>query len=212
MARWLRVEGNSCAATEVAAALATGETAIFPTDTVYGVGCALENRGGVVRLFDIKGRPAGKPIAVLLAGPEQVARLARVPGALAELTHSVIARYWPGGLTLVLPALPGLPPELVGPAGGVGLRMPDHHFTLELLRLAGPLPTTSANRSGSPSPTDASQAAADLGELVDVVADAGPCPGGVESSVLNLCGTHPRLLREGAVSRAQLEMVLGPLG
>lgn len=192
---------------EAVRVLRAGGLVVFPTDTVYGLGADPFNAEAVARVYQVKGRAAAKPLQLLLADPAQ---LPRVAAALPERAQRAARGFFPGGMTLVLKRAPGLPPGVVAGGETVGVRVPDHPLCLELLRaFGGPLAATSANRSGQPSPTTAQEAAAQVGAAVDLVLDGGPCPLGRESTVLDLSGPRPRLLREGAVSRQEVERVLG---
>jgi len=164
----------------------------------------------VARIFAAKGRPAHNPLIVHvadLAGAEVLARL-------DERARAVADAFWPGPVTLVLPQAPGSPVSPLATAGlaTLAVRVPAHPLALELLRLAAiPVAGPSANRSGQVSPTTAAHVAADLGDRVDLVLDGGACPVGVESTVLDLSGATPFLLRPGGLDRSALERLLGPL-
>jgi len=187
--------------------LDAGGVIAFPTDTFYGLGADPADEAALVRVFAAKGRPPGKPLLVLVASPGQAAELAETSTPAAE---KLIPAFWPGPLTLVFKARKGLPEILTAGTGTVGLRQPGNDFTLRLLRALGrPLTATSANKSGQPSPRTAGEAAALLDGGVDLVVDAGPTPGGRESTLLDLTVSPPRLLREGAVSRQRIEQALG---
>lgn len=166
-----------------AAALRNGGVVAFPTDTVYGLAAI---PGGEARVYRIKGRPAGMPLILMVADLEALAGLVQVD----RRARWYMNRWWPGPLTLVLPAIAG---------GTLGVRVPDHPLALELLRAAGPLLTTSANRHGDPPATDA-EAAARLDGLAGVL-DGGPLPGGEPSTVIALLpGQEMTVIREGAIS------------
>jgi tRNA threonylcarbamoyl adenosine modification protein (Sua5/YciO/YrdC/YwlC family) len=164
----------------------------FPTDTVYGLGAAADDEVACRRIFAIKGRPVGLPLILMAAAESQLEGWVHVDGRAEEF----IRRFWPGPLTLILHAKGG---------GTLGVRVPKHEVTLELLRAAGPLMTTSANLHGKEPAMNADEAASLTG--VAAILDGGPAPGGVASSVLDLTGPEPHVLREGAISTAHL---LGP--
>jgi L-threonylcarbamoyladenylate synthase len=169
-----------------AAVLRSGGTVVLPTDTVYGL-AALP--GGEGRLAELKGRPAEMPVAVLVASIEQARS---VTGPWSREAERLAAEHWPGPLTLVLPGpMPGVPT--------VGVRWPDDAFVVALATAVGPLATTSANRPGEPTPPAAPDAAAALVAPPDLVLDGGPC-GGVPSSVVDVTGREPVVLREGALA------------
>jgi L-threonylcarbamoyladenylate synthase len=182
-----------------------GGLVVFPTDTVYGIGVSLFNRTAVRRVFSLKGRPRSKGLIAMIAETDQVRRVA---GPVDELTEALTARFWPGPLTLVLPAAPEIPDEAtVG--GTIGVRLPDSRLVRELIRLCGtPLATTSANLSDQPSAVTAAQAEAAIGPLADLIIDGGRCPLGIESTVVDAGRRPPAVLREGAISRRSIEQLL----
>ncbi len=186
-------------------ALSLGELVVFPTDTVYGIGAAVDRPDAVANLYIAKGRPLDKPIPVLISDADQLSRLAVNFDQRAE---RVAKAFWPGGLTIVLDAVSWLPKEIVGDTGRVGLRMPDHTFALDLIRRSGgALATTSANRSGEPAATNAQDAFDALGHRATVVIDGGVSPGGTSSTVISIEGESLSVLREGAISLAEIAPV-----
>ncbi|MDR7420768.1 MAG: L-threonylcarbamoyladenylate synthase, partial [Armatimonadota bacterium] len=186
---------------------AAGGLVAFPTETVYGLGADALNAGAVARIFAAKGRPADNPIIVHVADE---ATLTGLVAAIPQTARQLIARCWPGPLTLVLPARPVVPAVTRGGLPTVAVRMPAHPVALALIRAAAtPVAAPSANRSGRPSPTAAHHVVADLGDAVDLVLDAGPTPVGVESTVLDVTGAPPVLLRPGGVTLEALRAILG---
>jgi len=186
------------------AVLRSGEAVVLPTDTVYGLAVVPTVPDAVDRLFALKGRPADLPIAVLVNGLGQAAALAEMPRTARMLAD----RFWPGPLTLVLPRRTGVDLPLGEPAHTIGVRWPDHPLITALASEVGPLATTSANRSGSPTPADAAEAAAALDGAVGLVLDAGPCAG-VASTVVDLTGAEPVILREGTITASEVVAALG---
>ncbi len=187
---------------QAAALLRAGELVAIPTETVYGL-VALPTQEGTERLIAAKQRSSDKGIQLLIDSLDQARALAILTPA-AEL---LAERYWPGGLTLVLARRPDVElPELLG--GGrptLGLRLPDHPVPRELARQLGPLAASSANVSGQPAAGTAEQAMAYLGDVVGLVVDDGPVRGGISSSVVScLPGERPVVLREGAISAADI--------
>ena len=178
----------------------------MPTDTVYGIGVALDAAHGIERLFEAKNRPLDKAIVLLLADAEQATTIATF-GAAARV---LAAAGWPGGLTLVLPQKPGagLPAILTAGTTTIGLRVPAHATPQALAAAVGPLPVTSANLSGHPAAIAAAAIAADFGETVDLILDGGPARGGQASTVIDCTGERPRLLRDGLIPAAALAAVL----
>ena len=178
--------------------LRRGGVVALPTDTVYGLAAAPDVPGAIERLFEVKGRAADRAIAVLLASLEQAEELAVVPPAGAALGRA----FWPGGLTLVLeqrPDRPPLPDALTGGRPTIGLRVPDHEAPRAIAAALGPLPTTSANRSGEPELPDAAAIVRELGERLDLILDGGPARGGRPSTVVDVTGSEVRILRSGAI-------------
>ena len=190
--------------------LRAGGIVALPTDTVYGIAVALATPGGIERLFHVKQRPPEKAIALLLADADQAGELGLVSPAAAALA----AALWPGPLTLVLPARPDVPlPGVLG-AGTrtVGVRLPDHPAPRALAAAVGPLPTTSANRSGRPDPLDAATVVAELGGAVDLVLDGGRTPGSRPSTVVDLTVQPAVVRRVGLIDEARIHEVLEAAG
>ncbi|MBI3911071.1 MAG: threonylcarbamoyl-AMP synthase [Armatimonadetes bacterium] len=197
----------AAAAIEAAAALLrTGELVAYPTETVYGLAADGLSECAVRAVIAAKGRPAEKGIILAVADPEQVAALAAsVPPAAWRL----MARFFPGPLTLVLLAGPAVPPAACGPGGTVAVRMPDHPVALALIRALGrPITSTSANPSGTLPPRTAAEVLRGLSGRIALVLDAGPAPGGVPSTVVDLTRDPPVILREGAVSETEVREAL----
>ncbi len=189
--------------------LRAGQLVVFPTDTVYGVGAHVFQPEAVAALFVAKDRPTDKAIPVLVARVEDVDRVARdVPAVAWEL----VGRFWPGGLTLVLPRAEMVPSVLTAGGDTVAIRCPNHHVPLELMdALGAPLAATSANLSGQLSPTNARQVMNQLAGRVALIIDGGECPGGVPSTVVDLGTGTPRLLRAGAIPVEKLSSLLPDL-
>ncbi len=184
-----------------AAVLAAGGVVLLPTDTVYGVGALPALPGATDQLFELKDRAVGQPIAVLVADVEQALELVEVPSPTVERW---MRAFWPGPLTLVLQRSPEAGAmDLGGEPDTIGVRCPDHPFVRALAAEVGPIATTSANRSGEPTPTTALEAAASLADAVGVVVDGGPA-GTVASTVVDASLATWRVLREGAISAHQL--------
>lgn len=192
---------------QTVAILARGGTVAFPTDTVYGVGCHTFQPAAIRKLYEAKGRPGHKGIPLLLADSGDLASVARhVPVEAMELAR----RFWPGGLTMVLPRSDRLPSILTGNRDSVAVRVPDHPIPLSIIgKLGAPLAATSANRSGSPALIRAGDVERELRDRIDLLIDGGECPGGVASTVLDLSSHRPVILREGAISRQVLEEAMG---
>ncbi len=191
------------------AALREGQLIHLPTETVYGLGARADDPAAVVRVFEAKGRPRFNPLIVHVGTLE----LAEQIGRLDDRARALAEAYWPGPLTLVVPVRDGDAACDLARAGldSVALRMPSHPLALEVLRgFGGGVVAPSANRSGRPSPTTQADAWDETGSAVTVSLDGGACPVGVESTVVSLLG-DARYLRAGAVTRAQVEAVIGLL-
>ena len=190
--------------------LRAGGLVAMPTDTVYGVGVALDAPDGLERLFAAKDRPPDRAIVLLVADVEQAASV----GVVSPVARVLADRFWPGGLTLVLAQVPeaGLPAVLTGGAATIGVRVPDHDCPRTLARALGPLPVTSANLSGHPDARDAAAVIAQLGARIDLVLDGGPARGGTPSTVVDCSGEAPRVLRAGAIASESLADALRDAG
>ena len=201
--------GEDPAAIERAAdLLRAGALVAFPTETVYGLGADALNPDAVRRIFAAKQRPADNPLIVHVAEVAEARALVREWPPLAERA----AALWPGPLTLVLPRAASVPDVTTAGQDTVALRVPAHPVALALLRACRrPLAAPSANRSGRPSPTLASHVSADLDGRLALILDGGPTAYGLESSVLDLCGERPLLLRRGGVTHERLVALLGPV-
>jgi len=188
------------------AILKAGGIVAYPTDTVYGLGADGFNERAVNRIYRIKKRPPTQPLSVLIADEAEMARLA---DSVPDSARRLAGEFWPGGLTIVVRKAPQVPLWVTGGSDTIGVRVPNHPVTLELIRgLGKPLIGTSANLSGSPSCTNAEEVRAQLGESVDFILDGGVCPGGIESTVVDVTGELPRILREGAIPRHEIETIL----
>ena len=188
------------------AALREGGIVALPTDTVYGIAVALGTSGGIEALFAAKHRPPERGIVLLLEAAEQARSIAIWPASADRLARA----FWPGGLTIVVPQRPdvSLPAVLTGGAPTIGLRVPDHDAPRQLARELGPLPTTSANRSGEPEAPDAAGIVRQLGDAVALVLDGGSAHGGPASTVVDCSQDPPQVLRAGAISAEAIDAVL----
>lgn len=187
-------------------AVSRGDVVVLPTDTVYGVGANAFDPRAVMRVLDAKGRDRQMPPPVLIPSIHTVAGLAREVSAHA---HALMEAFWPGPLTVIVAAQLSLAWDLGDTHGTVALRVPDHPAALALLARTGPLAVTSANRTGQPAATTASDAQTQLGQAVSVYLDGGDSPLGVASTIVDATGALLTVVREGGVSRAQLEDVVG---
>jgi L-threonylcarbamoyladenylate synthase len=181
----------------VGAAIRAGHVVAFPTESFYGLGVDARSAAAAARVFSVTGRPESKPLLVLVDGAASAEALCR---ALPSGARTLMARHWPGPLTLVLPAAPDLPDALTAGTGTIGLRMPGHPVALALVRAAGvPVTAPSANPSGAPPPTTAVQVRDYFPEGVDVILDGGATAGGSGSTVADCTTWPPRILRHGPI-------------
>jgi L-threonylcarbamoyladenylate synthase len=189
------------------AALRAGEVVGLPTETVYGLAADARNTAAVAKIFALKGRPADHPLIV------HIADAASLPDWASEVPDSALGlakAFWPGPLTLIVRKRDDVPAAVTGGQDTVGLRCPAHPMALELLRgFGGGLAAPSANRFGHVSPTSAAHVREEFGEAVAIVLDGGDCEVGIESTIVDLSGTLPRILRPGRISREQIESVIG---
>ena len=184
-----------------------GGLVAFPTETVYGLGADARDPRAVARIFAVKGRPSDHPLIVHVGSADAMEEWALDVPVLA---HTFAARFWPGPLTLVLRRAADVLDEVTGGQHTVGLRVPSHPVALALIRASGcALAAPSANRFGRVSPTTAAHVRDDLGDDVDLILDGGPCEVGVESTIVDLSGREPAILRPGGVPREALEAVAG---
>jgi len=190
----------------IRSSLNSGGVIAFPTDTFYGLGADPFNPDALSKIFQIKQRPADKPLLVLIHSENQVADLTE---QITPLAKTLMSHFWPGPLTLLFKAASDLPSELTASTGKIGIRLTAHPFTLNLLKaLKNPLTAPSANISGTGELETAQEVSSILGNKLDLIIDGGPTPGGKVSTVLDTTTIPPTLLREGAVSRSDLESVL----
>jgi len=196
---------------EAAALLRGGKLVAFPTETVYGLGADARDGRAVARIFEIKGRPSFNPVIVHVASAQAAESLVKMD----DRTRAVAARFWPGPLTLILPRRDGCPVSELCSAGlpTLAVRAPAHPAAQRLLKECGaPLAAPSANKSGTVSATTPAYVAQSFGDEVDMILAAGPCAIGLESTVLDLSGAEPVILRPGAVTAEDLVPVLGAVG
>ncbi|MGC4096182.1 MAG: L-threonylcarbamoyladenylate synthase [Nitrospira sp.] len=187
----------------------TGGLVAFPTETVYGLGCDAMNADAAAKVFEAKQRPQFDPLIVHIA---QVDQLDGVIGSLPALGQRLIDAFWPGPLTLVLPKQASIPDLITAGLPTVAVRMPNHPVAQAFIREAGtPIAGPSANPFGYVSPTTARHVADGLGQTIDLILDGGPCPVGVESTIVSLAGPEPELLRPGSITIEQLRAVIGSI-
>lgn len=181
-----------------------GEIVAFPTDTVYGLGANAFHAPGIIKLFEAKGRDSNNAIAILIGSLDQTSLLT---DCMTDIALRLTEAFWPGGLTVIVPKKNTLP-ELISTTDRIGIRIPNHPVTLELLRTFGPLATTSANLAGKSNPQNAYDVYEQLNGRVPLILNDGDCPGGIPSTVVDCSGTEPIILREGAISNKAIQRVM----
>jgi len=187
--------------------LRQGELVAFPTETVYGLGADARNPAAVAKIFAVKGRPADHPVIVHLPDASYLDRWAR---DISPAARAVAGKFWPGPLTLILKRHPDVPDIVTGGQDTVGLRVPNHPLALELLKaFGGGIAAPSANKYGHISPTTAQHVRDDLGDAVALVLDGGPCPVGIESTILDMSTDRTTVLRPGMLSGFDIGLFLG---
>ena len=187
--------------------LRQGGLVAFPTDTVYGLGACASLRQAVERVYRVKGRPRNMAFPLLLAHTSQIGEVA---DSVPQIAWLLVRNFLPGALTLVLHKSSSVPDVITGGGITVAVRIPAHPVPVALAEgLGTPIVGTSANLSGKPSALTADEVYSQLGDKIDLVIDGGRCPGGRESTVVDVTGEEPVVLREGAISREELERVCG---
>lgn len=206
--KYIKIDLESLAGLEQPAeALRRGELVAFPTETVYGLGADALNGNAVQSIFTAKGRPNDNPLIVHIA---EFSMLEPLVQAISPAVEKLIAAFWPGPLTIIFAKTHRVPYETTAGLDTVAVRMPDHPIALELIKKAGvPVAAPSANRSGKPSPTLAEHVLEDMDGRIPWILDGGPCRVGVESTVLDMTGDTPTVLRPGGVTLEMLEQVIG---
>ncbi|MCH7999436.1 MAG: threonylcarbamoyl-AMP synthase [Chloroflexi bacterium] len=199
-------ESDGASGDEAVRVLRDGGLVCYPTDTVYGIGAAAGDDAAVRRLFAVKGRSLDKPLPLLLADVSDAARVAEV----TPLAKSLATRFWPGALTIVMRKAVSYRSLALAGGDTVALRVPDHEFVRRIVRALGePITGTSANRSGTRAPMSAAEVALQMGEMVELIIDGGQSRTGLESTVIDITRDKPEIVREGAVSRGEVEEALG---
>ena len=187
--------------------VSNGGIIIYPTDTLYGLGADIRNEESLLRIYDIKGRPNDMALPVLVSGWEMVRSISSEVNVIGE---KLAARFWPGQLTLVIRADDNLSTILTGGRRTIAVRQPDHWIAQQIIEQVGnPIVGTSANLSGSPDLVEASALVAELGDLVDRIIICGLKPFGVGSTVVDITGEQPKLLRETSISIEDIQSALG---
>ena len=188
---------------QAAEILKQGGIVAFPTDTVYGLGAICTDEEAVKKIFAAKGRDEGKPLSILVASIEQAEKIAL---EIPEKARRLMEKYWPGALTVVLKKRPEISDVVSAGKDTIGIRMPNSRMTVSLLEAAGmPLAAPSANTSGKRSSVSAEDVICDLNGKVDMILDGGICPVGISSTVVDLTGDKPIILREGTITKTMID-------
>ena len=178
----------------------------YPTETFYGLGAVCFSEKAVRRIYRLKARDAGKPLSLIVSGLDMIETLAVSP---PPLFHCLVSEFWPGPLTLVLKASPSFPARLAGPGHTIGVRIPSVPWLRRLVTKVGlPITATSANISGEGEISDPAEILRTFNDKVDIIVDGGSTPGGQPSTIVDITGPMPLILREGAIPKAQLEKYL----
>jgi L-threonylcarbamoyladenylate synthase len=186
--------------------LKQGGLVAFPTDTVYGLGASMTLPQAVARVYAVKARPQSMALPLLVANSAQISEVAQW---IPPIAWRLIEHFLPGALTIVLPGSATVPPVVTGSGGTVAVRIPAHPIPIALIKGLGmPIIGTSANISGRPSPLTAEEVYSQLGDKVDLIIDGGRCPG-KESTIIDVTGETPVIRRAGAISREEIEQVVG---
>ena len=187
--------------------LRDGGIVAFPTDTVYGLGAVYRDEKAVAKIFEAKGRDEGKPLSILVSNIDQVNLLADFgSGEMAEKADRLMKNYWPGALTLIFKKKPGIPDNVTAGGETIGIRMPDLDVTLKIIEAAGlPLAAPSANTSGKRSSVTAEDVSEDLDGKIDMIIDGGACKVGLASTVVDMTGNRPKILREGVITQEMID-------
>lgn len=201
-----RPDSRAAGLTAAFTALRGGRLVVLPTDTVYGLGCDAFDSVGVTGLLRAKNRGRDMPVPVLVGSWHTIDGLVF---SVSSQARELVEAFWPGALSLVVQQAPSLTWDLGDTRGTVMLRMPMHPVALELLREVGPMAVSSANISGEPAATTAALAREQLGAAVSVYLEGGPCAASVPSTIVDVTGERPRVLREGAVSTVAVAEALG---
>ncbi len=199
-------ESDGASGDEAVRVLRDGGLVCYPTDTVYGIGAAAGDDAAVRRLYAVKGRSPDKPLPLLLGDVSDAARVAEV----TPLAKALAGRFWPGALTIVMRKADSYRSLALAGGDTVALRVPDHELVRRIVRALGePVTGTSANRSGTRAPVSAAEVAFQMGEMVELIIDGGQSRTRLESTVIDITHDKPEIVREGAVSRGEVEEALG---
>ena len=199
---------TDAAIAEAAQRIRAGELVAFPTETVYGLGADGLNAEAVAKIFQAKGRPGDNPLILHISALDQIAPL--ISGGLSPAARKMAAAFWPGPLTMIFPKSDRVPENVTAGLSTVAVRFPAHETAQKLIAVAGtPIAAPSANRSGKPSPTAACHVFEDMNGKIPLILDGGDCAVGVESTVVDMTGEIPHILRPGGITAEQIAAVAG---
>lgn len=197
---------------KVAKFLKNDSLIIYPTDTVYGIAGKIDSKKALEKIYAAKSRAFSSPLIALISNVLLIDKIAVVNLEKKNVIEKLIDAFWPGGLTIILKKKESVPNIMVSNGDTVGVRMPNHALALKIIESAGGiLPTTSANISGEKTPKAYDEISEEIKNRVDLVIDGGECPIGTESTILDLSSEKIRILREGAISRKQIEDIIGKI-
>jgi len=188
----------------VAEAVENGDLIVYPTETVYGIGADIFNEAAIKKLFVAKNRPFDMPLSVAVSSKEMMGTIA----VLDERAEKLIDAFLPGPLTIIIKKKPIVPDIVTSMSEKVGIRMPDHPVALKIIERVGPIVATSANSHSHPDAVKCEEAEKDLGDHVNVYVDSGPCSLGKPSTIVWLMGDNMEIVRQGAITKKQIEDVL----
>lgn len=196
---------------EIGEQIKKGALIIYPTDTVYGIGASIQSEKALIHLYQAKSRNFSSPLIALVDSVDRISEIAYIDtkkGLLEKLSQT----FWPGGLTIILPARDCVPKIMISGGNTVGVRIPNHEMALEIIRAAGGiLPTTSANISGEATPSSYQELSEAIKKKADIVIDGGICPVGEASTILDFTKDSLQILRLGAITKEEIEAVIGKI-
>ncbi|AVQ16564.1 MULTISPECIES: L-threonylcarbamoyladenylate synthase [Fusobacterium] len=196
---------------EIGEQIKKGALIIYPTDTVYGIGASIQSEEALIHLYQAKSRNFSSPLIALVDSVERISEIAYVERK-KELLEKLSQKFWPGGLTIILPAKDCVPKIMISGGNTVGVRIPNHEMALSIIRAAGGiLPTTSANISGEATPSSYQELSEAIKRNADIVIDGGVCPVGEASTILDFTKDSIQILRLGAITKEEIEAVIGKI-
>ena len=197
---------------EIGKLLKNGKLIIYPTDTVYGVGGIIQSEDAIRGVYSAKNRSFASPLIVLVSKPEKIEEIAYIDEKNREKIEKLIKKFWPGGLTIILKKKPCVPDIMTANGDTVGVRMPNLKIALDIIdSVGGIFPTTSANISGEATPRSFEELSSEFKKRVDIIVDGGKSPVGVASTIVDMSGYVPRILRIGAISVKEIEDTIGKI-